>query len=98
MAISQTTGISNGHFVTTTTREWVAPNGHKVEIVTTAAARTGTIYSNIAASTTSKFTCECGKMGTTHTQPRRAELENHDSWQTQEEIDALLARIMNWAN
>jgi len=80
--------------VTTTERTWIAPNGHTVKVVTRKSIDTNTINSRLYRFNTTTFTCECGKAGQVTGGAHKPELANHDSWMTQAEHDAFLAKIM----
>ena len=45
----------------TTTREWIADNGHVVTITTRKSIDTNTILSRINRVHTTSYNCECGK-------------------------------------
>jgi hypothetical protein len=80
--------------VTTTERTWVASNGHTVKVVTRKSIDTNTINSRLYRFNTTTFKCECGKGGQVTGGAHKSELDNHDSWMTQVEHDAFLAKIM----
>lgn len=80
--------------VTTTQREWLAPNGHKVEITTRKSIDTNTINSRLYRFNVTTFKCECGKNGQVQGGAHKEELTNHDSWMTQAEHEQFLERIM----
>lgn len=79
--------------VTTTQREWLAPNGHKVVVTTRKSIDTNTINSRLYRFNTTTFKCECGKNGQVQGGAHKPELANHDSWMTQAEHQEWLEKV-----
>jgi len=76
----------NGRPVSTE-RDWVAPNGHIVKVLTRQNITSKSSWSaRNAAFAEVNYICECGRRKSNQGSPRKAELENHDNWLTPEQI------------
>ena len=70
-----------------TERTWVANNGHVVTVKTDSNTACLTTWAGRqAAYAHVYYTCECGRTKSANGQPKKAELDNHDSWFTPEQI------------
>ncbi len=81
--------------VVTTEYVWFANNGHKVIVKNRKSIDTNTINSHLYRFNTTTFKCECGKNGQVKGSAFKAELNNHDSWLTEEERVSFLAKLVN---
>lgn len=86
---------SNG-LLRNTERTWIASNGHTVKVTTEQLINSRCSYATRnAAFAKAHFVCECGKKFTTHGNPKKSTLDNHDAWftpaQIEENINAMLA-------
>jgi hypothetical protein len=76
----------NGRLVNTE-RDWVAPNGHIVKVLTRQNITSKSTWSaRNAAFAEVNYICDCGKTKRSLGSPKKAELENHDNWLTPEQI------------
>jgi hypothetical protein len=70
-----------------TEREWVAANGHKVFVRTRQNITSrGSYFGNTMHYAYVDYVCECGNTATKNGSPKKAELLNHDSWLTPEQV------------
>lgn len=82
----------------TTTREWIAANGHKVTVISKNSRKDGTILGNLNYTSTTRYICECGKEQYAYFTARKATLDSHDSWMTPAEAEAARQNLMALLN
>lgn len=95
---TETYDSATKQFIYTTTREWIAANGHKVTVISKNSRKDGTILSNINHTSTTRYICECGKEHFAYFTARKATLDSHDSWLTPAEQEAARQNLLALLN
>lgn len=79
-----------------TRRIWIASNGHKVTVETDACINSRSTYGDrLWAYSRVLYRCECGSQYQAPGTPKKAELANHDTWQTQAQIEQVAAVLQD---